>query len=248
MNLDVSKETIDEILENVETSEENKTTLRHLLIGTPISELNIKFASGAGFSIEGGMGYPLEIFMEHANNVYKLKDCDGFDDLLSGLKNPTQVDDTFFESLAAVICLENPFTKAIQFGKEVGVSGSMKKPDFIWITELGEFICEVKDLNPSTHSEYRTFTRRANCLLESVKGNTPDNYRLEIFLKDGILKSDFKLIQETLEILEKGKQDKGNLVESESLQVIVVPMESDKYFVDVNLRLSNMTVGEKATK
>jgi hypothetical protein len=74
----------------------------------------------------------------------QLRGCKGFEVLLAGFNNPTQVQAAYFETVVAGWCATRAISRSIEFSPEVTIKGRAKYPDFLWDTELGDIYCECK--------------------------------------------------------------------------------------------------------
>jgi hypothetical protein len=74
----------------------------------------------------------------------KMAGYKGFEKLIAGFRNPTQVLATAFEVAVAQWCTERAVHICLEFSPEVSVKGRIKRPEFLWKTTLGNLYVECK--------------------------------------------------------------------------------------------------------
>jgi hypothetical protein len=79
----------------------------------------------------------------------------GFDQLIAGLNNPSQISATIFEIEAASWCATRLCTTALTFSPDVIKRERVKHPDFLWETNAGALYCECKQASSWQRSESR---------------------------------------------------------------------------------------------
>jgi len=82
-----------------------------------------------------------------AKSLKKLTPYSGYEKLVSGFRNPTQINSTYFEAVVGSWCVDRDVSVSIEFSPEVTVKGKCKRPDFLWHTRLGNLYCECKRNN-----------------------------------------------------------------------------------------------------
>jgi len=106
----------------------------------------------------------------------------GFDQLISGLANPSQIASTMFEIEVAAWCASRLHHRALAFSPRITNRAGVKYPDFLWQTALGDLYCECKQLNTWQRSE----TQRASSLLAAAAemmgdpASWPKDLRIEV--------------------------------------------------------------------
>jgi hypothetical protein len=130
------------------------------------------------------MGSSLERLLTITAKLELLQDFQGFNNLISGLENPSQIAATFFEIDVASWCTTLGAHRDIMFSPSVTKRTGIKYPDFLWQTALGSLYCECKQLN----MWQRTETQRADTLmsLAAEKMGDPDLWprdkRIEVLI------------------------------------------------------------------
>ncbi len=90
----------------------------------------------------------------------KLRVFKGFDKLIGGFRNPTQLLATIFEIQVADWCLQRAVTHSLEFSPDVSVKGGVKRPELLWETTLGKLYVECK----RSHEYEADFTKRLSKL------------------------------------------------------------------------------------
>lgn len=137
------------------------------------------------------MGSSLERLLEITAKLGLLQGFPGFDHLISGLDNPSQIAATIFEIEAAAWCATRGNHKNLTFSPTITKRTGIKHPDFLWHTSFGDLYCECKQLNMWQRAE----TQRASTLMTvvgEIMGDTdrwPKEVRMEVLIH-GRFKSD----------------------------------------------------------
>lgn len=79
-----------------------------------------------------------------ASALEELRLYPGYQRFLSQFRNPSQVKATIFETRVAKWCKDRDTFAGLQFAPEVFVGRDVKRPDFLWRTQLGDLYCECK--------------------------------------------------------------------------------------------------------
>jgi hypothetical protein len=129
-------------------------------------------------------GSSIERLLDITAKLRLLQGCSGFERLIAGLDNPSQVDSTIFEIEVAAWCTSCRYHKGLTFSPAVVKRTGVKYPDFLWETTLGNLYCECKQLN----MWQRTETQRASTLMSrtaEAMGDAelwPKDMRMEILI------------------------------------------------------------------
>lgn len=91
-----------------------------------------------------GSSYELLQMLNITATMESLSNCPGFQELISGFRNPTQIAATMFEVSVAEWCQARAVTQALEFAPHVTVRNHSKRPDILWDTTLGRLYCECK--------------------------------------------------------------------------------------------------------
>ena len=138
--------------------------------------------SGTRGTATHSSGFGIDALLKATAQLQSLQKCEGFDQLLAGLKNRTQIHATLFEIAAAGWCAERAVHRGLIFSPTVRKAHGYKHPDFLWKTSLGDLTCECKEADQWLHQE----TRAINHLREIASaalteaGGLPDDNRLDI--------------------------------------------------------------------
>ena len=97
----------------------------------------------------------------------KLRAYKGYDNLLLGFRNPTQIQSTYFEAVVAGWCVDRKVSLSIEFSPKVTLNKGYKYPEFLWHTELGDLFCECKRGNLN-ESKFHQRVRRLQSYLSEV--------------------------------------------------------------------------------
>lgn len=135
-----------------------------------------------------GMASSIERLLDITAGLSTLEEYAGFDQLISGLANPSQIASTIFEIEVAAWCASRKHHSALTFSPRITNRAGIKYPDFLWHTSLGDLYCECKQLNMWQRSE----TLRANSLLATaaeIMGDSaswPKDVRMEIVIRNSL--------------------------------------------------------------
>lgn len=113
-----------------------------------------------------GVNFDLLQMLKATKFLKGLSDCDGYEKLLAGFRNPMQAKSTLFEVLVAGWCSERAVTRSLEFSPSVVVRGHTKHPEFLWHTQLGAIYCECKQ----GKVDESKFSRLVNKLLLCLNG------------------------------------------------------------------------------
>jgi hypothetical protein len=108
----------------------------------------------------------------------------GFERLIRGFRNPTQVLATIFEVKVAHWCANRSATLSLEFSPPVEINGRVKFPDFAWNTEFGTIYCECKIVDGGASNEAAAIQRLSD-LVEAVYKEYspwPSDYRVDIVI------------------------------------------------------------------
>ena len=93
---------------------------------------------------KSSFGFRIMDMLKITKVLRTLRPCKGFEQLLKGFANPTQILASYFEVVVAGWCVSRAVSQSLEFFPEVLVKGRRKRPEFLWKTELGELYCECK--------------------------------------------------------------------------------------------------------
>ncbi len=145
------------------------------------------------------IGYDIRELLELVAAIKRLKHFGGFETLLVGLNNPTQVASTIFEIRVADWCRGRRVSTGITFSPEVLVKGHRKRPEFLWRTIFGDCFCECKRSNFLQNS-FQTRLITMTHLLDGFFKRYPDwdpTLRLDVTFGRGTtnyLRRDFQVV------------------------------------------------------
>jgi len=121
-----------------------KTVYSGGMIGIPVSERH-------------GNSYDLAQMLNITAALESLTNYPGFQELLTGFRNPTQIAGTMFEVSVAGWCQGRAVTRGLELVPHVMVRNHSKRPDILWDTTLGRLYCECK----SSHFFQQAVAKRA---------------------------------------------------------------------------------------
>ncbi len=109
----------------------------------------------------------------------------GFDRLLPGFHNPTQISATFFEARVGAWCLTQRMHEELEIGPELtSRSGRLKRPDYCWKTSEGICYLECKDPSWLEDGASKALNRIADIMKEAMSDlKVPTGLRLEVDVK-----------------------------------------------------------------
>lgn len=108
--------------------------------------------------------YALSYLLEVTRDLTALSHYPNFAALLTGFRNPTQVEATLFEVASALWCHGRELTVSLEFAPTVTRKGHVKRPEFIWKTEFGSMWCECKQANEYETKYHVAFERLFSAL------------------------------------------------------------------------------------
>jgi hypothetical protein len=113
-----------------------------------------------------------------------LQGYQGFDRLIAGLNNPSQISATVFEIESAAWCATRLHTTALVFSPDVINREKVKHPDFLWETSVGTLYCECKQASAWQRSESRLLST-ISADLNDAMGDAetwPTSVRIEVLI------------------------------------------------------------------
>ncbi|MFA6038131.1 MAG: hypothetical protein WC748_08450 [Legionellales bacterium] len=120
----------------------------------------------------------------YAKKLTALRGCEGFQSFSDGFNNPTQFYDTLFEVDCAYEILIKPDTVELVLSPEVKVKGSIKRPDFKFLTKTGLTVyCECKSMNSVDRAKKSKALRIMSRIEPKINALLSDNFRIEIEFK-----------------------------------------------------------------
>lgn len=100
---------------------------------------------GGGLVAAGSSAVHISDLFNAASTLQKVSDSHGFDRLVRGFANPTEIASTLFVTAVVGWCVARQVHRGIAFEPEIiARGGRVKRPDFRWFTDLGEPYCECK--------------------------------------------------------------------------------------------------------
>lgn len=144
-------------------------------------------------------GFRLQELLEVTQTLEKLRSSSGYDRLIAGFRNPTQIKATMFEIKVAEWCLSRKLSQGLTLSPEFKIAGGLKYPEFIWHTELGDIVCECKSAN-NFQNKLSVRLHRCADLLKAIynsKASWPDHLRLDVIFGKGTMNKierDFKIV------------------------------------------------------
>ena len=143
---------------------------------------------GGLLSIQGPnnvqFGLHFESLLGITDLLTRLEQYAGFQSLIEGFRNPTQIIATLFEVPGAAWCASRKLNQSLEFSPKVPVGGSIKRPEFLWHTTLGDLYCECKQENSVDNKA----TKRVQKLFEvmgkayDVNGPWDESFRLDLIV------------------------------------------------------------------
>lgn len=133
-------------------------------------------------SEKGHRGFDLTELLQLVSAIKRLQEYHGFDELLSGFKNPTQIESTNFELRTADWCHHRAVSQNIEFAPRIKVRGRIKRPEFVWHTTLGSCFCECKSASFLQNAAHVRLSRMTQLLDRHFKSysNWDDQLRLDV--------------------------------------------------------------------
>jgi hypothetical protein len=113
-----------------------------------------------------------------------LQGYQGFDRLIAGLNNPSQISAAVFEIESAAWCATRLHTTALVFSPDVIKREKVKHPDFLWETSVGTLYCECKQASAWQRSESRLLST-ISADLNDAMGDAetwPTSVRIEVLI------------------------------------------------------------------
>ena len=168
-----------------------------------------------------GSSYELSQMLSITAAMENLTDYPGFQELIAGFRNPTQIAATMFEVSVAGWCQARAVTQALEFSPHVTVRNHGKRPDILWDTTLGRLYCECK----SSHVFQQAIAKRTERFrdvadLEYKRHVWPPSSRLDILLLGPALNGcEWRLKSVINTVSEKAASDSWEDVESEAGEV-----------------------------
>lgn len=141
---------------------------------------------GAHILAPGGRGgWELRDLLDCARRLRNLAGLPGFEGLLAGLRNPTQVHATMFEIETADWCLSRSVTQGMEFGVHVAAPGGTRKPEFLWHTTLGDLFVECKQAALFESALRARVDRFTEVVRTAIGGpeSVPEDLRLDVFVR-----------------------------------------------------------------
>jgi len=199
----------------------------------------------------GRSGFGIQRLLETTARLQELRRYDGFDRLLSGLRNPTQISATMFEIAAAAWCAQRETHQGLVFSPAISKASGVKRPDFLWETSLGDLTCECKEAGQWEQQESRTIGHLREIAVAALTeaGGLPDDLRLDITV-DGPLSAAYERQLSTLVCEAVASSGGGSSARTldRPFAGIVVSRETDPERLPDSILAGQMTVGTKPTQ
>lgn len=203
-------------------------------------------AGGAGRS-----GFGIQFLLEATARLQELQRYAGFDRLLSGLRNPTQISATMFEIAAAAWCTQRETHRGLVFSPAISKVSGVKRPDFLWETSLGDLTCECKEAGQWEQQESRTIghLREIGAAALTEAGGLPDGLRVDITV-DGPLSAAYERQLSTLvrEVVAAHQGGSSVRMSDRPFAAIVMSREAEPERLPDSMIAGQMTVGTKPTQ
>lgn len=151
---------------------------------------------------KGQFAFHFESLLEITGLLTRLEQFPGFQSLMEGFRNPTQISATLFEVQVAAWCAARRVRQSIEFSPEVQVGGRIKRPEFLWHTSLGDIYCECKQENSVDNKASRRIMKLFEILGKAYKDSGPwdETNRLDMIVghpaRDGTNQIITRLVQE----------------------------------------------------
>jgi hypothetical protein len=136
--------------------------------------------------------FQFEPFLRLTDPLTRLEQYSGFSSLIEGFRNPTQINATLFEVQVAAWCSTRKVTQSIEFSPQVHVGGSIKRPEFLWRTSLGDIYCECKQENSVDNKATKRVQKLFELVGKAYDANGPwdESLRLDMIVghpaRDGV--------------------------------------------------------------
>lgn len=140
----------------------------------------------------GQFGFHFENFLEITGQLARLEQSPGFQSLMEGFRNPTQIGATIFEVRVAAWCAARRVSQSIEFSPEVQVGGGIKRPEFLWHTSLGDIYCECKQENSADNKATKRVQKLFEVVGKAYEANAPwdESSRMDLIVghpaRDGV--------------------------------------------------------------
>ena len=137
-------------------------------------------------------GFHFESLLRITGELTRLERFPGFQSLIEGFRNPTQVNATLFEIQVAAWCAARKLTQSIQLSPPVQIGGGIKRPEFLWHTDLGDLYCECKQENSFDNKATKRVQKLTEVVGRSFEANGPwnESSRLDVIIghpaRDGV--------------------------------------------------------------
>lgn len=176
----------------------------------------------------------------------RFEQCEGFESLLSGFRNPTQFFDSVFEAEIADFCLSREGCQGLRFSPEYLVKGELKHPDFVVMTPRGPIVCECKRSHEKDRQYFKRFERIHNALDKGIKelGETGAAIRVEVHICQVVGKSVDQFAHDVaIQARQAAKASPNQILDYGPYKLCVVPRTSPTVFNEYNLARVSVTVG-----
>lgn len=210
-----------------------------------------EFNAGVGWSVVLPTGaksksiFALGRLLDHLQLLDALRAVEGFDILLSGFQNPTQVGATFHELGTIRWCCGRMLHQGLRLAPSVkNRRGSNGTVDLRWDTTLGSIWVECKDVSLFASSKIRRRADRLGAAVEQLAQHHawPDDTRLELscFSLEGNIEQHLRTV------VEQAGQARGTLQSSGGIRARLVDRDQPLGADLGQIRTQTVTVGPTA--
>jgi hypothetical protein len=147
-------------------------------------------------------GVHFESLLRVSGLLIHLEKFPGFQSLIEGFRNPTQISATLFEVQVAAWCVARKVSQSIEFSPAVQIGSSIKRPEFLWHTALGDLYCECKQENSADNKATKRVQKLFEVMGNAYETNAPwdESFRLDVIIghpaRDGVNQIIERLIRE----------------------------------------------------
>jgi len=175
-----------------------------------------------------------------------LCDCENFESLLEGFLNPTQFQDTLFETKVAFFFYTLPSVYSLKFAQEYTIRGRIKRPEFVVSTNQGLLCVECKRPHLYAQKALLRLHRVADYFKSAISQQAwPRGLRLEVEitgpLRGNVTRLAFSIVEEAItekrkgETICKGPFKYHALDRSEDFKLPSAPWHTDTMVLDQDI-------------
>jgi hypothetical protein len=196
--------------------------------------------------------FSLENMLHITRSLKKMKKYKGFEKLVEGFRNPTQVSATWFEVKVAEWCAGRAVSISLEFSPEVLVKNRTKNPEFLWETSLGRLYVECKRAAVFENSFIKRFQRLHDVLSEEYSRLQPWEPALRLDLSiEGValngIESRLRQVIQTAALASRAREPRSHFQIGEVLADLR-PRQEPPPLALGSVRSGQLLVGTEPTK